>query len=79
LQRLLARCPGSRVIVLSAHDELSVMQSAFDAGAAGFVHKREIVSQLLEAVDAVLAGRRYTPPAGSGPSEHEATQTKDKR
>ena len=62
LRRLLARCPESRVIVLSAHDELSVMRTAFEAGAAGFVWKRGIASQLLEAVDAVLAGERYAPP-----------------
>src|SRR6187397_1899391 len=55
LRRLLARCPESRVIVLSAHDDLSVAQTAFEAGATGFVRKREIASQLLEAVDAVLA------------------------
>jgi DNA-binding NarL/FixJ family response regulator len=67
LHRLLARCPESRVIVLSAHDELTVMQAAFDAGAAGFVRKREIASQLLDAVDEVLAGRRYAPPDTAGP------------
>ena len=67
LRRLLARCPESRVIVLSAHDELTVMQAAFEAGAAGFVRKREIAAQLLDAVDEVLAGRRYAPPDTTGP------------
>ena len=67
LRRLLKRCPESRVIVLSVHDELTVMQAAFEAGAAGFVRKREIASQLLDAVDAVLAGRRYAPPGATGP------------
>jgi DNA-binding NarL/FixJ family response regulator len=62
LRRLLARCPSSRVIVLSTHDELSVVESAMEAGAAGFVFKREIVSQLIEAVEAVVAGRDYVPP-----------------
>ena len=63
LRRLLARCPDSRVIVLSKHDELTVIQSALEAGAAGFVLKREITSQLLDAVEAVIAGRLYVPPA----------------
>ena len=67
LRRLLERCPESRVIVLSAHDELTVMQAAFEAGAAGFVRKREIASQLLDAVNAVLAGRCYAPPGPTGP------------
>lgn len=65
LQHLLARCPESRVIVLSAHDKLSVMRAAFAAGAEGFVLKREIASQLLEAVSEVLAGRRYAPAAAA--------------
>ena len=67
LRRLLKRCPESHVIVLSAHDELTVMEAAFEAGAAGFVRKREIASHLLDAVDAVLAGRRYAPPVATGP------------
>jgi DNA-binding NarL/FixJ family response regulator len=60
LQRLLARCPGSRVIVLSAHDDPSVEQAAFKAGAAGFVRKREIATQLLAAVSTVVAGQIYS-------------------
>jgi DNA-binding NarL/FixJ family response regulator len=65
LRRLLARCPTSRVIVLSSYGELSVIEAAFEAGAAGFVLKFDITSQLLRAVDDVLAGRRYvSPPSG---------------
>jgi DNA-binding NarL/FixJ family response regulator len=79
LRRLLARCPESRVIVLSAHDELSVVQSAFAIGAAGFVRKREIGSQLLAAVDEVLAGRRYAPPGTAMPaSELQGKDTETK-
>lgn len=63
LRRLLGRCPELRVIVLSAHDEASILQSAFEAGAKGVVRRREIVPQLLDAVKAVLAGGRYVPVA----------------
>jgi DNA-binding NarL/FixJ family response regulator len=59
LRRLRQRCPGSRVIVLSVHDELCVMEAAFEAGAAGFVLKRNAASELTAAVDAVVAGRSY--------------------
>ena len=62
LRRFLERCPGSRVIVLSPYDEYTVKQAAFEAGAAGFVLKFEISSQLLRAVSEVLAGRTYLPP-----------------
>jgi DNA-binding NarL/FixJ family response regulator len=66
LRRLLVRCPKSRVIVLSTHDELSVIKSALEAGAAGFVLKREIASELLDAVEAVLADKNYVPPGADG-------------
>jgi DNA-binding NarL/FixJ family response regulator len=65
LHQVLARCPQARVIVLSSHDEVSIRDTAFAAGAAGFVCKREIASQLLEATDAVLAGRRFPPAEAS--------------
>jgi DNA-binding NarL/FixJ family response regulator len=63
LGRLLGQSPASKVIVLSVHDEPTVVQSALEAGASGFVLKRAIASDLLNAVDAVLAGERYVSPA----------------
>ena len=63
LGRMLEQSPGSKVIVLSVHDEPTVVESALDAGASGFVLKRAIASDLLTAVDAVLAGERYVSPA----------------
>jgi DNA-binding NarL/FixJ family response regulator len=65
LRRLLERCPGSRVVVLSAHDDLTVKQAAFAAGAAGYVLKREIAIRLLPTIDAVLTGQS-TPTTKSG-------------
>jgi DNA-binding NarL/FixJ family response regulator len=63
LGRLLGQSPASKVIVLSVHDEPTVVQSALEAGASGFVLKRAIASDLLKAVDAVLDGQRYVSPA----------------
>ena len=63
LGRLLGKSLGSKVIVLSVHDEPSVVQSALEAGASGFVLKRAIATDLLNAVDVVLAGGRYVSPA----------------
>lgn len=59
LRRLLERCPDVRVIVLSSYDEPAIDRAAFEAGAMGIVHKREIAVHLLDAVDAVLVGRRF--------------------
>src|SRR5688572_12153924 len=54
LHRLLARCPESRVVVISAHDELTVVRAALAAGAVGFVLKREIAIKLLPTIETVL-------------------------
>lgn len=53
------RCPGTKVIVLSVHDEPQVARAALRAGADGFVVKRAIGTDLLPAVEAVLAGRHF--------------------
>ena len=59
LPRLRSRCPGLKVIVLSVHDEPSVREAALAAGADGYVVKRAIATDLLPAVESVLAGGRY--------------------
>lgn len=51
--------PGIKLIVLSVHDEPSVCRLVLAAGADGFVLKRTIATELLPAVDAILAGHSY--------------------
>jgi DNA-binding NarL/FixJ family response regulator len=75
LKWLRALCPELKVILLSVHDEPSVCQAAMAAGADGYVLKRDIATQLLNAVDEVLAGRRYVPPEmAQEPSPPEGTK-----
>ena len=59
MRELRARAPGAKVLLLSVHDEPSVLRSAVAAGADGVVLKRAIATDLLLAVDEVLAGRRF--------------------
>jgi DNA-binding NarL/FixJ family response regulator len=61
LRELRARAPGAKVLLLSVHDEQSVLRSAVAAGADGVVLKRAIATDLLPAVDAILAGQRFIP------------------
>ena len=68
LQRLRSSCPKLKLILLSVHDEPSVCRAAMDAGADGFVVKRHIATELLPAVDAVLAGKNFVPPSPPGPT-----------
>jgi len=61
MRELRARAPGAKVLLLSVHDEPSVLRSAVAAGADGIVLKRAIATDLLPAVDAILAGHRFIP------------------
>ena len=51
--------PEAKLLFLSVHDEPTVVASAVAAGADGLVLKRAIASDLMPAIDAVLAGQRY--------------------
>jgi len=61
MRELRARAPGAKVLLLSVHDEPSVLRAAVAAGADGVILKRAIATDLLLAVDAILAGRRFIP------------------
>lgn len=59
VETLHERAPEAKVLLLSVHDEPAIATEALAAGADGLVLKRLISTDLLPAVDAVLAGRRY--------------------
>jgi two-component system response regulator NreC len=64
LQRVRARSPDSRLLVLSTHDERTVAEAARTAGAHAVVLKRSIATDLLPAVDLLLERGCDAPPAG---------------
>jgi DNA-binding NarL/FixJ family response regulator len=61
LRALLSRHPTFLVVVLSASEETSHMRRALDAGAMGYIPKRETSNILLSALRLVLAGGIYVP------------------
>jgi DNA-binding NarL/FixJ family response regulator len=63
IKDLRAQMPSMRLLVLTTHDEVSVAERAFRAGANGYVVKRESGGQIIEAIRAVLAGKFYASPA----------------
>src|SRR5262249_21844435 len=63
--QLLGRHPGLRLIVLSVHDEPTVVGKMLSTGVAGFVLKRTAATDLLPAVKAVLAGGVYVSAAAA--------------
>jgi DNA-binding NarL/FixJ family response regulator len=68
LQRVRARCPKMKVIVISVYDEPSVREAALAAGADAFVLKRSLSTDLLAAIDAVRAGEVYATKERGEPS-----------
>ena len=51
--------PGTRVLVLSMHDEVLFAERALRAGARGYIMKQEAIDGLVHAIQEVLAGRLY--------------------
>jgi DNA-binding NarL/FixJ family response regulator len=63
VRRLRDRFAEMKLIILSIHDHSVFGRSVLEAGANGFVVKRAIATDLLAAIDAVLAGDQYVSPA----------------
>ena len=63
LKALKRRAPETKALLLTVHDEPTVVSAALAAGAEGVVLTRAIATDLLEAVEAVLAGGHYSSPA----------------
>lgn len=63
LKSIRAQFPAMRLLVLSMHDEASVAERAFRAGAHGYAVKRESGPRIIEGIRAVLDGRFYVSPS----------------
>jgi DNA-binding NarL/FixJ family response regulator len=56
------RCPATRVVILSMHDNEAYVLEALRNGAAGFILKDASAIEFLAGVRAVASGRRYLSP-----------------
>src|SRR6516162_7259811 len=56
----------TKVIFLTMHRDVAYARRAMDAGAAGFVLKHSVASELVTAVRAALQGRTYVTPMIAG-------------
>ena len=63
LRQLRSEQPTLRIIMFSFHTAEAVVRACLRAGAAGYLTKEAGPDQLLDAIQAVLAGRRYVSPA----------------
>ncbi|MET0936588.1 MAG: response regulator transcription factor [Luteibacter sp.] len=80
LRRIAGRQDGTRFIVLSGHDEPLIVQDAMQSGAWAYVLKQSPRNELVDAVNDVMAGRRYVSPGlmaalvNAPPSVHRLTR-----
>jgi DNA-binding NarL/FixJ family response regulator len=58
-RRIRTLSPDSRIIFVSQESDPSIVQEALDLGAAGYLVKMSVASDLLNALEAVLDGRQY--------------------
>jgi two-component system response regulator NreC len=80
IQQVLRACPETRVLILTMHDDSAYLAAAISAGAFGYVAKKVADSELLSAIRAVHAGRRFVDVAGpSGPSVASGTVVPERR
>jgi len=59
VRRLVAREPHTRVLVLSAHEDMVHLKRVLNAGALGYLSKRTAPEELIGAVRAIAEGRVY--------------------
>lgn len=54
--------PACKIVFVTVHLEADYVTAAFRAGASGYVSKRAVVAELIDAIHQVLAGRHYVTP-----------------
>jgi two-component system response regulator NreC len=55
--------PETRVLVLTVHEDEGLLREAIDAGASGYIIKRAVESELINAIRAVARGEMYIHPS----------------
>jgi DNA-binding NarL/FixJ family response regulator len=76
LPDLRQRCPSSRVVMLTMHDDPTYLRSALAAGAAGYVVKSSRLNVLLDAIRTVQRGEAFVDPSMR---QHETELAKSTR
>lgn len=62
IRRIAPRCPQTRLLCLSGYEDSRWVRAAFDAGAHGYVLKRDGFDVLCEAIDTVMRQRYFISP-----------------
>ncbi len=62
-RRIVAECPGTRVLVLTAHEDAEHIIPLLEAGAIGYLSKTVSLNELLDAIRAASRGESILPPS----------------
>ena len=61
-RRLKQIMPDTRILILTVHEDEGLLQEAIQAGASGYIVKRAVESELIDAIRAVWRGDLYVHP-----------------
>jgi DNA-binding NarL/FixJ family response regulator len=62
-RRLRDTLPDTQVLIMTMHEDIVLLREALRAGAAGYIVKRAVESELITAIQAVRRGELYVHPA----------------
>src|SRR5262245_743567 len=78
-RQILRRRPRTQVVILSMHSDVAYAAEAVRAGVGGYVLKEACAEELVQAIRAVGAGKRYfSPPLDEGVIENYLRQAEDR-
>jgi len=63
VNRIIAKDPAARILVLSAHEDTMHPKRVLKAGALGYLSKRSAAEELIQAIRQVAQGKTYIEPA----------------
>ena len=58
---LVTRCPWTRVVIVSGHDDAHLIDEAFASGACAYIVKAEAIETVGDCIRQVAVGQRYYP------------------
>lgn len=62
-RQIASQAPQVRVLLLTVHEDEALLREALEAGASGYIVKRAVESELIDAIRATVAGDLYVHPA----------------
>ncbi len=63
MRRMHEKVPRTKVLILTVHEDATLLREALAAGASGYVIKRAVESELLAAIEATQRGDLYVHPS----------------